>query len=652
MAEQVADQVVEQVAGQVGEQVAGRNTNQSVLGRARQRLREVGRTIWRSKYSLFIAASPADRTPDNRRGFQLGYNVMFFILALCTALTVVRVQWINRPTVLATYMSNNPVPDSSAFACSCALPDFLRSIDDAGSEIDPSPIKSCYQLSDVETATIILFSNSTVPEFLDLVYGGIRDIDEDEDSTARFNDIDGASLKPTYRILHDSYLVTNSLSELDLWKPDEKKMLDPLYEDFLKYFAGMETVDMEVTEILSSTLFSFPSYYMLMMVQFVCNKYSTCAPEVILSVVDNTGILRLNAPSSSRGQNSTAYVSNGWLTCGGYDGGQNWDPVRNYYRGRCMIYPTYPTMDSRVKRLLRFIRYCQEITHVGGYKNKTGVVTFISHMLQVNQSSVTEQEPTVMGYLDVPPSSPLWLKLADYYPGIRFDCVSTSECSIYSHLHAAWTEVCNATSVCLTYKTAADVGFSSVRMRCMDFDRYDYPSCVVLADMTGNGERKDELCNPEARCITLPARKVKWQVKTRTELNNMNLQVIENEIKTTSKKGVCRNTHRNVVRYHSQTLNQTVFLETNCSTAAGLCTLTGRYTLPDDEPGIDFPRVLNEKEVIDVASVPKPFVCYGPVRQKTSYWAITTAGVILSFIESLRTAAQLFYSFCIWWIGE
>ncbi|KAL2653530.1 hypothetical protein R1flu_021658 [Riccia fluitans] len=260
-------------------------------------------------------------------------------------------------------------------------------------------------------------------------------------------------------------------------------------------------MNVEVKEILESDLFSLHTHdYMFMMVQFGCVDYTTCSPAAILHEVGN--ILEdqiANISDLYNRSNSTEYTAN-----------------------EC---------------------------YVGGANNETGSVTFISHIKQVNQSSITEREPVVMGYLEVKPASHLWFI-------------------------------------------------------------FDSPLVVL-------------------------SRKIKRRVEYGTELKDINKPVIDTITKAISEEGVCKNMYHNVVRCNSETPNRTVFLERNCSKAAGLCTLAGRYVLLEDEPGIDFPRLLNESKVLEAANDRKPFVCFGPGKQNIASWFVFTAGVMVGLVCSI-----------------
>lgn len=555
------------------------------------------------------------------------YSYAFLFLAMTVVVGIYIFQ--QRAEVAFTERTNDPVPHHPALTCGCST---------AGQ--DTGLLRSCYQIKSpaIETVTIVSFPNFTSPDLPNITYGG----------DLRYSR-GGSSVQLVYKTINDAYLDSNTLTEFNLWIED-KKMLSPLYHDYYRYFEDMETVDYNIDHILdNTTLFEFPSYFMFMMVQFHCTKFSACSPAVILFYMGDPKLRSHDSrlPGSSMAEseqllaNSTAYVGNEWLTCGGYDGNSEWDPLNNFYRGRCMIYPTYPTMSARVKKLLYYLRSLSlrgDLSNLAGYFNRSNVVTFVSRMEQVNQSIVIDNVPMVMGYLEVEPGTAQWLRMADEYPGVRFECSAPSGTN-----SRAWTEVCNASSICLSYKTAAEVGFSSVKMTCMDFDRYNYTNCVLLANSTGNFDRVDELCNPAANCQCVPSRKVKRQVVSETALNQMNVKVVKNEIDTSSKLAVCRNVYAKVVRYYSQSLNRDVFLETNCSQAAGVCTITGKYNLLEDEAGAA-PRKLDDKEVQAAAHDAMPFVCSGYKRQSWLDWAVQTYGVIPGWLMTLYTIANLFYS--------
>ncbi|KAL2653529.1 hypothetical protein R1flu_021657 [Riccia fluitans] len=127
------------------------------------------------------------------------------VAALIVAVFIAYMQWIYSQTIVVSHVSGNPVPLSATWHCSCALPDYLKGIDDKAG-YDPFKVKSCYQFksAEVESVLVVSFSNSSVQELLELVNTSDDD-DDNDDEPGR------SSGRVLYRTLHISYLVTNKL---------------------------------------------------------------------------------------------------------------------------------------------------------------------------------------------------------------------------------------------------------------------------------------------------------------------------------------------------------------------------------------------------------------------------------------------------------
>ncbi len=215
-----------------------------------------------------------------------------------------------------------------------------------------------------------------------------------------------------------------------------------------------------------------------------------------------------------------------------------------------------------------------------------------------------EKNNVTYGYFEIDPTvDPIWPILVASYPNIAGSCLDVETFNV---------SACNGTSICNVYKELDGNGVSAAALNCIDFSQ-DYDSCVLMANVSGNENIRDILCERNSpSCQTVRPYQVKYLIPdlATTPPDTMSVSIImNNSWLQTYKNGVCSTVYAEVVRYNLSS-GRSVFLETNCS-SQGLCTITGNYNAVNDTPDMLHPRPVDGSDRKNLESSLTPnYVCY------------------------------------------
>jgi hypothetical protein len=248
-----------------------------------------------------------------------------------------------------------------------------------------------------------------------------------------------------------------------------------------------------------------------------------------------------------------------------------------------------------------------------------------------------EKNNVTYGYFQKDTSmDPIWPILVASYPNIAGSCLDMETFSV---------SVCNGTSICNVYKELDGNGVSTAALNCIDFSQ-DYDSCVLMANVSGNENIRDKLCQRNSpSCQKVLPYQVKYLIPdlATTLPDNMSVSIImNNSWLQTYKNGVCSTVYAEVVPYTLPS-GRSVFLETNC-TPQGLCTITGNYSAVNDTTDMQ-PRPVDGPDRKNLESSLTPnYVCYKLTKIPWFTFAITLFGTIGGWLTTMYTVANMFYS--------
>jgi len=260
-----------------------------------------------------------------------------------------------------------------------------------------------------------------------------------------------------------------------------------------------------------------------------------------------------------------------------------------------------------------------------------------ANVLYYNQSKVVEKNNVTYGYFQRDPSmDPIWPILVASYPNIAGSCSDMATFNV---------SVCNGTSICNVYKELDENGVSTAALNCIDFSQ-DYDSCVFMANVSGNENIRDQLCERNSpSCQKVLPYQVKYLIPdlAATPPDTMSVSIImNNSWLQTYKNGVCSTVYAEVVPYTLPS-GRSVFLETTCN-SQDLCTITGNYSAVDDTTDMQ-PRPVDgpDWKILESSLTPN-YVCYKLTKLPWFTFAITLFGTIGGWLTTMYTVANMFYS--------
>jgi len=214
-----------------------------------------------------------------------------------------------------------------------------------------------------------------------------------------------------------------------------------------------------------------------------------------------------------------------------------------------------------------------------------------------------EKNNVTYGYFQRDPSmDPIWPILVASYPNIAGSCSDMATFNV---------SVCNGTSICNVYKELDENGVSTAALNCIDFSQ-DYDSCVFMANVSGNENIRDKLCERNSpSCQKVLPYQMKYLIPdlATTPPDTMSVSIImNNSWLQTYKNGVCSTVYAEVVPYTLPS-GRSVFLETTCN-SQDLCTITGNYSAVDDTTDMQ-PRPVDgpDWKILESSLTPN-YVCY------------------------------------------
>lgn len=550
--------------------------------------------------------------PSEHPRFDRAYTWLFVFFCLA-AVTIIATLQIEQRNKTANYLHQKITPElilDGQYTCACTLPQNLLALHNSPIQtVSNSDLRRCYSKDELSTITVVQFNNDTAFDVAKTVES--------------FN----ASVNLSYASNEKGWVfLEQEATELVLWTGNDNGTLSSICKG-VPYLDTVFTLSLEDPNL--PVYFNYPLSYMRMVIEYNCSDCKVCSPEALM-IAFNKSKASFLVPIDQ------------WVECSVF--GMDTTPLypcnaTQGYHGRCNLYPTFDiSMSSRLTDVIDTLKLMNSSLNITT-RTPTGQngIEMHANVLYYNQSKVVEKNNVTYGYFQRDPSmDPIWPILVASYPNIAGSCLDMETFSV---------SVCNGTSICNVYKELDGNGVSTAALNCIDFSQ-DYDSCVLMANVSGNENIRDKLCQRNSpSCQRVLPYQVKYLIPdlATTPPDNMSVSIImNNSWLQTYKNGVCSTVYAEVVPYTLPS-GRSVLLETNC-TPQGLCTITGNYSAVNDTTDMQ-PRPVDGPDRKNLESSLTPnYVCYKLTKVPWFTFVITLFGTIGGWLTTMYTVANVLYS--------
>ncbi|CAM6092024.1 unnamed protein product [Calypogeia fissa] len=561
-------------------------------------------SVWHSIMYGKMESSSEEDDKDHPTSDAVCALLLIFLL-LATSAIVLYFQIKSWPHVTDSYTTDDPFDNMRGgkhYVCGCSLPANLQNADNSASKT--TNLNVCHEPNDLETVTVLMFSNSTAAKH-------IHELIKDNSDT-----------RPVNKTVEGGFSVTQQADELTVQNITVYDSLNRLYLGNKR----QPDIHPNINYLLGSNFNDYPTAYLQM------NWLYECA-TADYACNNNLGALSNQVLSSNES----------WVNC--YDYGVNGTLANGHYQCKCVLYPPQTLPASlAIQSFLGSVMKTSAVSNITSDLNDPTLLNttaLLPSVLYLNISKITNSL-IQMGFVEVDKGTALWSSLLSYFHSIENECSDLPP-----------VQICNGTSVCNVFTSA-----NSYELKCLNFMQpsdCDPIKHKLTPDntVTGNGF-SDIICPSSMNCTSIPPYLVIWSESDssknyNTALNSFLVSRLLNE-EWMQRSGVCVNTYKDVVRAPQPIAGATneteIFLETRCTNAtvnqAAYCWVTGNYhylsDLPPTRTWMRLPENLYQ-------ATGNRFVCYRLDRQKFISWFITSCGILFGWIGSIN---MVFYAMFYW----